>query len=340
RRVDGHLVPTYNVLGNGGLYGGTLRIAKEIGWVHAYDLPRFVTEVMRGYARFKEQSEATGSIVDFHDYWRSGGKDIMTELCTSCYNNIPTFAEDKNYYFDHGADRIFSVKDIGHEECSAGIYDIINVDDKIVRKNLLYLAAEKNISDTVLEDLLNSTLLHAARMLLVTRGKEAKNDVEVYNFFIRYFLDTGLVSAAHRPLLTAAGQGKIISLSEKKEQIIAFAEEITALYRNMDNTMRFPGEQENMILRAAKQKDASQPVSATQAKRPDRFKNLSGVKYPLNFAQIKVQLFAMLPGDTLEVILDDGASVEHVPASIRSEGHTILSQEKNGDQWSVLIQKA
>ncbi|MCI5168135.1 MAG: nitrite/sulfite reductase, partial [Candidatus Electrothrix sp. GM3_4] len=137
RRVEGHLIPTYNVLGNGGMYGGTLRIAEKTGWVHTYDLPRFITEVLRRYASFKKQSEST---VDFHDYWRSGGREIIIKLCTSGYNDIPTFSEDKNYYFDHGAAKLFSLEGIGHEECSAGIYDIIDVDDKIVRKNLLSLA--------------------------------------------------------------------------------------------------------------------------------------------------------------------------------------------------------
>ena len=40
--MEGHLIPTYNVLGNGGMFGGTLRIAEKVGWVHAYDLPRFI----------------------------------------------------------------------------------------------------------------------------------------------------------------------------------------------------------------------------------------------------------------------------------------------------------
>ncbi|MCI5158869.1 MAG: nitrite/sulfite reductase, partial [Candidatus Electrothrix sp. AUS1_2] len=171
RRVNGHLIPTYNVLGNGGMFGGTLRIAEKVGWVHAYDLPRFITEVMRRYAHFKEQSEV---IVDFHDYWRSGGKDIITELCTSGYNDIPAFTQDKNYYFDHGADQLFSLKELGHAECSAGIYDIINVDDKLVRKNLMQLAAEKHHTDEDLNTLLRGILFHAARMLLVTRGEEPK----------------------------------------------------------------------------------------------------------------------------------------------------------------------
>ncbi|MGB5684269.1 MAG: sulfurtransferase TusA family protein [Candidatus Electrothrix sp.] len=346
RRVEGHLIPTYNVLGNGGIYGGTLRIAEKVGWVHAYDLPRFVTEVMRRYANFKEQSE---SVVDFHDYWRSGGRDIITELCVSGYNDIPTFAEDKNYYFDHGADQLFSLKGIGHEECSAGIYDIINVDDKIVRKNLLQFAAEKDLNDDLLETLLSSTLFHAARMLLVTRGEEAKKETEVYSLFTQHFLDTGLVAEVHRPLIASASQTSKIQaewLCGQKEQIITFGRDITALYKNMDNTMRFPGERENMVIKVANQKDASSIANVTrgtsveQRARPDRFKDLSGVKCPVNFAQIKVQLFAMSSGETLEVILDDGAPIENVPVSVTSEGHSVLFQEKNGEQWTVLIQKS
>jgi sulfite reductase (ferredoxin) len=111
----------------------------------------------------------------------------------------------------------------------------------------------------------------------------------------------------------------------------------------MDNTMRFPGERENMVVKAANQQDESGAAFAAQSgkwTRPDRFKDLSGVQCPLNFAQIKVQLFAMHSGETLEVILDDGAPIENVPESVKSEGHNILFQEKNEEQWTVLIQKA
>ncbi len=346
RRVEGYLVPTYNVLGNGGMYGGTLRIAEKVGWVHAYDLPRFITEVMRRYAHFKEHSQEP---VDFNDYWRSGGKDIITELCISGYNDLPTFSEDKNYYFDHGADQLFSLKGIGCEDCSAGIYDIIDVDDRIVRKNLQALAGKEDTETeekgtAALDTLLTRTLFHAARMLLVTRGEEPKTAVEVYSLFTQYFLDTGLVNETHRPLLRSVCLAPEKSLWKQREQVVAFAEEITALYKNMDNTMRFPGECENMLIQAANRQDEARDgfgsaCSVGQSEQPDRFKNLSGVKCPLNFAQIKVQLFAMRPGETLEVLLDDGAPIENVPQSIKSEGHNVLCQEKSGDQWTVLIQK-
>ncbi|MCI5124954.1 MAG: hypothetical protein D3925_10860, partial [Candidatus Electrothrix sp. AR5] len=198
---------------------------------------------------------------------------------------------------------------------------------------------------------LSSILFHAARMLLVTRGEEPKKEAEVYNLFTRHFLDTGLIAKVHRPLLASASlickvqnevdsQKGAESFCDQKEQIITFGEDVTAWYRSMDNTMRFPGERENMVIKAANQKDTSSVTSVEQRAKPDRFKDLSGVQCPLNFAQIKVQLFAMSSGETLEVVLDDGAPIENVPVSVTSEGHSVLCQEKNGEQWTVLIQKS
>ncbi|MCI5196081.1 MAG: sulfurtransferase TusA family protein [Candidatus Electrothrix sp. AW5] len=42
---------------------------------------------------------------------------------------------------------------------------------------------------------------------------------------------------------------------------------------------------------------------------------------------------------SLEVLLDDDASIKQVPESIKLDGHSILWQEKKGEQWTVLIQK-
>ncbi len=47
----------------------------------------------------------------------------------------------------------------------------------------------------------------------------------------------------------------------------------------------------------------------------------------------------MQPGETLEVILDDGEPIENVPGSVKLDGHIILNQEKIGDHWTVLIEK-
>ena len=41
----------------------------------------------------------------------------------------------------------------------------------------------------------------------------------------------------------------------------------------------------------------------------------------------------------LEILLDDGEPIENVPASIKSEGHKILSQKNTDNYWSVIVEK-
>jgi len=72
----------------------------------------------------------------------------------------------------------------------------------------------------------------------------------------------------------------------------------------------------------------------------DKFEDLSGVRCPLNYAKTRMHLASMESGQTLEIILDDGPPVRNVPGSVQQEGHTILCQEKHGNQWKVVIRKA
>ena len=321
RHVQGRPIPTYNVLGNGGFRQGQLHLGETVGWVHAFDLPRFVVEVLR--------CSAAHPVDSFSSWWSKGGKEAVAALCVEHYNQIPSFEEDKNYYFDHGAEQLFSVKDMGRAECSAGIYDMIDVDDKEIKRLLHELASTHNATESVLKEL----VFRSARMLLVTRGEEARTEQEVAQLFIRYFLDSGLVGAEHRLPVELLAAGKAGELRQYPDKVAALGRAMTALYQNMDSTMRFLGEAAISVPVAA----ATLPPEAQ--KQPDRCKDLSGVKCPLNFARTKVLLAEMQPGQLLEIILDDGEPIENVPESVRLEGHRILRQGKNGEHWTVLIEK-
>jgi sulfite reductase (ferredoxin) len=328
RHIQGRAAPTYNVLGNGGSQQGQLQVAEEVGWVHSFDLPRLVVEILRIYADFKAKNVAA----DFNAWWSGGGKEAAAALCADQYNSIPSFAEDKNYYFDQGADQLFSVKDIGRAECSAGMYDMIDVDDKAIKK-LLHEVESGHAADAVLHEL----VFRSARMLLVTRGQEARNEQEAQQLFVTHFIDAGLVKAEHRLILDLAKKCNAEELQAHVAEAAALGREITELYQRMDSTMRFPGEQENAAL--PKQPAAVPPAAADSRKKADRFKDLTGVKCPLNFARTKVMLACMNPRETLEIILDDGEPIDNVPGSVRQEGHRILRQEKTGEQWTVVIEK-
>ncbi|WP_417912672.1 sulfurtransferase TusA family protein [Candidatus Electronema sp. TJ] len=322
RHVQGRAVPSYNVLGNGGLSHGQLRLGETVGWVHAYDLPRFVVDALRLRAAHPAQS--------FSSWWSSGGKEAVAALCAEQYNQLPSFEEDKNYYFDHGAEQLFSVKDLGRAECSAGMYDMIEVDEKELRKRLRELESG-NVTETVLREL----VFRSARMLLVTRGEEARSEEEAAQLFIKHFIDSGLVSTAYRLPVELLSAGR--ELCQHAEQAAALGRAMLALYQRMDSTMRFPDETAAPA-EPAQSAAASQPQETQR--QPDRRKDLSGVKCPLNFARTKVLLADMVPGQLLEIILDDGEPIENVPDSLRSEGHRILSQERRGKQWTVLIEKS
>jgi TusA-related sulfurtransferase len=48
----------------------------------------------------------------------------------------------------------------------------------------------------------------------------------------------------------------------------------------------------------------------------------------------------MKSGQLLEIVLDDGEPIENVPRSVILEGHKVLKQERNGEHWNVMIEKA
>lgn len=346
RRVEGRPIPTYNVLGGAKVKTGESQLAERAGWVHSRDLPRFIAEVLKQYHYYKTTSNKD---IDFLLYWHNGGREYVSTLCKSRFNQIPTIEEDKNYYFDQGATEVFSTKNIvGEAECSAGVYDMINVDDKAIKKNLKIIESSEKDSGN-LAQILKDTVFFSSRMLLITRGEEPRTDRETYDLFLTHFVDSGLVDSSHRFIIKMIQNGTSDKLTDHKDKVAALGNEITALYQSMDNTMRFPGEKENLTINmeakldSAKSRADSLSVAALaekSEKRAHTFKDLRGVRCPINFAQTKVLLAAMKSGEILEILLDHGPPIENVPGSVKNEGHEVLKEERVGEHWSVLIQKA
>jgi sulfite reductase (ferredoxin) len=317
RYIQGHPIPTYNVLGNGGSDQDTLRLAEVVGWVHAVDLPHFIEAVLKMYVEFEAKN--------FTSWWQAGGREAVAALCAVQYNTIPSFAEDKNYYFDHGAEQLFSVKDMGRAECSAGIYDMIDVDDKAIEQQLQDIEAGQKKPD---KEILRDIFFRSTRMLLVTQGQEAKTEREAYSLFIQYFLETGLVGAEYCSLLELAALGKLKVIERYSDQICALAKDVRQLYARMDSSLHFSSQD-------LTKKNQENPTAGTL-----QVKDLRGVRCPLNFAQTKLALARINSGELLEILLDGGDAVVNVPRSVESEGHKVLEQEELAGYWRVLIKKA
>lgn len=320
-RRNSRLYPAYSVVAGAVIADGKTRFAEAVGEISARDLPSLIKDIFQAYiARRGTVHHAPAQDINFRDYIRVEGKEDLRQFLVR-YKDIPLFEEDKNYYFDWGAEKEFSLDDRRGGECSAGLFDLIEADLNNIRETRRILAG------TVREppppaggrnNLLADLLFYTTRMLLITRGIEPKNARESYAAFREHFIATGFVDSSFESLLAEAGDGTVAP--EKENQVNELVERVEFLYANMDNAFNF--------------KIPAGPAAASAA-----VKDLRGVACPMNFVKTKIELSRLTQGDILEIWLDDGAPIENVPGSVRAEGHQILEQKRVENHWVVVIQK-
>ena len=313
------MLPAYGIVAGAVLEDGKARLAKIVDRISSRDLPDFVVDLLRIYIEKKSRFASFDAYID-----AEGAQDIRS-ICDR-YREVPGFEDDKNYYYDWGAEQVFSLVGRGVGECSAGLFDLIEVDLKLIDQ--LGKALVGDVSGAERDDALYRLTLSSARMLLVTRAIEAPTDAAVFTSFIKHFIEAGLVDARFHSVIKAAQSNDIDALRTSETEILALAQEIKKLYASMDNSLRFPAET------AAK----SGPTVVAPPVPVER--DYRGVKCPMNFVKIKLNLSKMQKGQRVRVLLDDGAPIENVPRSVAQEGHKVLEQTKVGDHWAVLIEKS
>jgi sulfite reductase (ferredoxin) len=313
------MFPAYHVVA-GASVGENPKLAEIVGEVSAFDLPRLTLDVFKLYLDKQEQYNS------FSSYVNSEGKAEITSL-TEKYKIIPEFRDDKNYYFDWGSDQIFSLAAKGVGECSAGLFDMIDVDLNTINNTKEKLSKETD--NEIVNKMLYTLVFASSRMLLITRGAEPKNVTDVFNDFISKFIDAKLISNIYREIVETARDNQHYDFLEKKETILDLAQAIVSLYEGMDDSLQFKS-----LENVGKTNDTGIPKQITARK-----KDFRGVACPMNFVKTKIELATLKAGDTLEILLDDGEPIENVPGSIKSEGHLVLSQEKIENYWQVTIQK-
>ena len=72
---------------------------------------------------------------------------------------------------------------------------------------------------------------------------------------------------------------------------------------------------------------------------PDAALDLRGVLCPTNFVYIKLKLEELEPGETMEVILDDGEPMRNVPRSLKEEGHRIVKVQQEGACYRLTVRR-
>ena len=345
---------------------GKHEIDLQQGYIAAKKIPAFVEDYLRDV--IQEQA----NYADYYDYVAKRGAGFIKELIAK-YKEIAPFTEEPDTFYDFGDDEKFSLIKYGKAECSAGLFDIIEIDQDTIREKLgeidKILGDDKshtdltNLTDIVneedakkIEKLLHDIVFSENRMLLVTRGLDPRTDEDVYNGFEKEFIAAGIIPQKFKVLTDKARNNE--SLIEQKPLIDELADLLNDLYQNMDDSLQFKLTAEKTPVeqiaeeKAAEEKAPAEQVSEEKAPAekasaaeetetivPDVKKDFRGVMCPMNFVKTKIALTPMQSGQILEILLDDGAPIENVPGSVKNEGHTILSTEKVENYWKVLIKK-
>ena len=114
---------------------------------------------------------------------------------------------------------------------------MIDVDLNFINNSKTALETETDINrrNSFLYDIIYS----ASRMLLVTRGVEPKTTSEVYNQFIKNFIEFGLVDDKFRNIVLLARDEKKYNFTLLQNEIFALADAVAGLYKNMDDSLQF-----------------------------------------------------------------------------------------------------
>ena len=226
-----HMFPAYMVVAGAEIGNGKARLAKPIDRVSARDPPELVHDVLKVWIVKKNDHPSFAAYVD-----GEGTQDIRA--IASRYREIPAYGEDSSYYQDWGAAEPFSLVGRGIGECSAGLFDLIEVDLNGARQ----LREELRFGDPQSEEALYGITLRAARALLITRGIEAPTDAVVFESFVKHFIQAGLIDRRFESVIRSAHQKNAEELNQLEEEVFALLNAVEALYRSMDNSLRFPAE--------------------------------------------------------------------------------------------------
>ena len=224
---------------------GKHEIDLQQGYIAAKKIPAFVEDYLRDV--IAEQA----NYADYYDYVAKRGVNIVKELIAK-YKEVAPYSEEPDTFFDFGDDEKFSLIKYGKAECSAGLFDIIEIDQDTIREKrkeveLLMgnipqgvpadLQSDGKQATSKIEKLLHDIVFSENRMLLVTRGLDPRTDDDVYNGFEKEFIAAGIIPQKFKVLTDKARNSE--SLIAEKPLIDELADLLNDLYQNMDDSLQF-----------------------------------------------------------------------------------------------------
>ncbi|MBL7188743.1 MAG: sulfurtransferase TusA family protein [Phycisphaerae bacterium] len=300
KRVDGRLMPFYDVLVDARTVEGDARLAETIGAVPAKRIPDLVAEALSNGTADKE----------------------MLKSLTAKYGDISAESLPDDFYHDYGSDEPFSLAGRGPGECGAGVMDVIKLDIDEAKDALKSSpAAGENVYRAIVA---------SARALLVTVGLEPKKDREIFAAFSEHLIEPGWVKSTSAQLLDDAidwRMGDRESLDDLLHQVQELTERVEKLFLSLDAGLKF------------KIEPIERKVTAEHADEKTHTADLRGVACPLNFVKAKLELEKIEVGAVLDVLLDEGESVRNVPASFAGQGQEVVEVKESGDHFHVKVRR-
>ncbi|UCC98652.1 MAG: sulfurtransferase TusA family protein [Phycisphaerales bacterium] len=300
KRVNGRLMPCYDVLVDAEIVEGRAHLAEKIGTVPAKRIPALLSQVLGG---------------------GPGDKDRMKRLVEE-HGEISPELLPEDYYYDYGSDEPFSLAGRGPGECGAGVMDVMKVDvDEAKDAVKARPAQSENVYRAVAA---------AARALLVTFGLEPKKDREIFAAFAKHLIEPGWVKPQTQQLLDDVvdwRMGEKESIEDLLPEVEQLTRRVEELFLSLDANLKFTVE------------PVAQKAATEQAQGQTHIADLRGVACPLNFVRAKLELEKLQAGAVLEVLLDEGEPIRNVPASFSEQGQEVLEVRSLGDHFRVKVRR-
>lgn len=312
RTTDG-LVPAYTVFFGGRVHSGGAKMGDVFGDVPAKRLPQFLLELAK--LKVKLNYDCFDKFVQENS---ANIKEILQK-----HSKVESFSENPDLYYDHGAKERFTLKGRGPGECSTGVLDVIKLDLSNADASILKYKDSKD------DKSLYAAALSSARALLVLKGIDTNKDREIFKGFKANFVDTGYVKKEVSELFDALIDYKIGDISDisNKADIVSY---LFGKVKDMYDSL-------NGQLEITLSKEVKVEMTSDKVKNEYEVIDFRGVKCPINFVKVKVELSKIKSGEKRGFYLDDGDPITNVPKSVEKEGHRILSIDTNYDGYNLLV---
>ena len=333
KRYGDHTAPFYEMHLGGSSDSTSARIGQMTIKLPSKNIPKAIAHLVELFRQERENEESFPHYLD-----RMGKAKLKHALIP--YSMIRSFDETPEQFYDWEEDSAFSVVDLGPGECAGGALEMIS--DGILEADQALYEAEALTRSQQYGMTVNKAyraVLAGAKALLVAEGADPATDIQTFEECESRLIKTGILPVAflqHLEVMKDIGD---------KSPTAAFAEEKIRVAKLFVEGCRSASEGIGEDLKLKKVEDTGQDTSSLSAGDSDTdddipVLDLRGVQCPINYVKTKLRLEMMDAGECLAVFLDDGEPIRNVPASLKNDGHTILSQEPINEYFKLVVQNA